>query len=401
MNVTIPQTTGLTPTAEQSPTTTREHYTNIRNSAQRWHMAKQLWFDEAKVMPTYENKKTKQQGPIFDKFPSPSKEANEQSHIQPWWSQRLKRFPPTTFLQAVDGHAKPTLGTRKPDTVIYFRDRPKSLLNMVALGDNKPLRSKELGDFDDVDKGHMVELLLSLIHQQPFRRIMNSEGVTVAEATGFLSNSWIIQFFRLKMLGNEIHLDESEPMYLEGKGGLALMGLLNAEPYMLGWTVPLITVNNNPIVPLAFLGSGSSALVFKAEFQKKNVVVKRFIPKQKERLSVEIKVLNALQNLQPRVPAVVATSDDKAALLLTPVGRRFASRAVEVAEDAASSSLATSVRRPVRATAQHFEQIIDTLAQAHKLGVVHCDMKLTNCFDISHLSLNNVSTFPKHSFEKE
>ncbi len=71
-------------------------------------------------------------------------------------------------------------------------------------------------------------------------------------------------------------------MYLYRKGGLALVGLLNTRPFMLGWTIPQTTVNKDPIVPLVFLGFGSSTLVFKAEFQEKNIMVRHFIPKQKE-----------------------------------------------------------------------------------------------------------------------
>ncbi len=78
------------------------------------------------------------------------------------------------------------------------------MLNMVALGDNKPLWRGREDDFDDVDKGHMVELLTSLIQEQPFRMIKNAEGVTIAEATGFLTNSRIIQFFRLRKASTEV-----------------------------------------------------------------------------------------------------------------------------------------------------------------------------------------------------
>ncbi len=173
------------------------------------------------------------------------------------------------------------------------------------------------------------------------------------------------------------------------------MGLLETEPHMLGWTVPQITVDSIPIPLNSFLGSGSSALVFKGKYNGKNVVVKRFLPQQEYRLKSEKEILDTLKDLQPGVPTVLAVADDGVSLILTPIGRRFAARASEVAaSQPAGRSFINYSTAPVRATVEHFEQILDTLAAAHNKGVVHCDMKLTNCFDVSHLPLKVLSTPP-------
>lgn len=57
--------------------------------------------------------------------------------------------------------------------------------------------------------------------------------------------------------------------------------------------------------------------------EEEELVVKLFRSLHSDKMSLEIKNLNQVQEFIPNVPKVIGVSDDNSALFLTPVGNQF------------------------------------------------------------------------------
>jgi len=190
-----------------------------------------------------------------------------------------------------------------------------------------------------------------------------------AEVTAFLSDGVLIQYFRLQLQTGKWKFQQTPVYHLLKEGGEYLMGLLNTLPNLLGM-IPSLTVATKPITIEEVLGLGGSSVVYKGTHQGKEVVVKHFRPTSKARLDEEeknLRIVNANPTLKDRITELVAVTDDRAALLLRPVGIQFV------------TSIFVNPDKKF-ATSKHFAELIDILSTTHKLGLVHRDLTLSNFF---------------------
>jgi hypothetical protein len=278
----------------------------------------------------------------------------------------LDRIPVTNLLTPVDHHTSPSIGTRKPDTVIYLANSPMSVFNIVAIGENKRRRKKQ--EFDDEEKGHLVEHMKTLLQEQPFR----------LSVTGYLSDGKLIQFFRLeqKERGSPCTLTESAVMFLSSDGAKAFFGLLHCNPKDLGYSVPTVVVASKTLILENILGTGASSIVYRGRHEDKAVVVKNFRSISTFRLVSEERNLKTIAPLVPRVPELVAVSDDNQTLILSPIGTPFAITFGDI-QDAVGPDPAP---KPL-ITANHFSMLIDILHDVHNnFGLVHRDVAIHNMF---------------------
>jgi hypothetical protein len=164
----------------------------------------------------------------------------------------------------------------------------------------------------DEEKGQMDSFLVDLLQYQPQR----------TEATGFLTDANIIQFFKIEKTGPlSYYLHESNTYNLADEGGPLLLGLLQTNPTKLGLD-PFILFNNKEIVCNKVLGVGATSVVYEGILDEKPVVVKRFRKEQLTYLSIKKANLNKVKHI-PGVPMLVGTTKDDTALLLSPIGIHF------------------------------------------------------------------------------
>jgi len=348
-------------TYAHSPSTTREQYTGFVSSGYHKVLPSgtPLWFPAATDIPKIGRSKKK----LFTNFLPDS--APEDPDVQDWWTKVLQNVPKDYKLEAIDRHTSPSVGTRKPDTVIYLADQPKSVFNIVALGDNKRRRSSD--DFHTEEKGHLVELLKTLFEEQPFR----------TSVTGFLSDGYLIQFFMLSREEREgpCTLTEAPVMFLGGDGGKAFIGLLGCGPEQLGYSPPKVSVLGKPVKIVNLLGTGASSLVYAGEYLGKDVVVKHFRSLSIFRFTFESHNLTRLAPTIPAVPELLATSDQNDALILSPIGIPFATKwndIPKVIQGDDSKALLSF---------KHFASLIEILESAHsEFHLAHRDVALNNMF---------------------
>lgn len=208
---------------------------------------------------------------------APLKNSAETETVQPWWTHclSLSRKIESTKLLARDTHGRNSLGTRKPDTTIYPRGKPRNEFNIVAVGENKPRRGRSSDAFTEQEKGQLVNFLKKLINSQTATR----ERDGMASATGYLSDAHIIQFFCLEakistdgnrleyiLYASKVLLLASDSNSLKENGALAFLALFDSTPEDLGWRVPDVYVENQWVPLCNQLGAGSSAVVFAGHF---------------------------------------------------------------------------------------------------------------------------------------
>lgn len=86
----------------------------------------------------------------------------------------------------IDKHKNPSVGTRKPDIVHYRANQPRSIINIIALGEVKGRRNGE--DFINEEKGQILSMVQELARKQPFRE----------KFFFYLTDSKNIQFFMVR-----------------------------------------------------------------------------------------------------------------------------------------------------------------------------------------------------------
>ena len=165
----------------------------------------------------------------------------------------------STTLRMLDTHDQVTFLNRKPDICIVPANHAKTVpaaWYVVALGDVKGRRSRQ-EKFNSEEIGSLVSFLQDLL------RTLADRGV----ATGFLTDSYIIQFFRVRLtpaapLG--MHVDATRPYHLKrprGKpalcGGDLLLSLLLQKPTALGCPMIDLSVDRSVVEISRYLGEGS------------------------------------------------------------------------------------------------------------------------------------------------
>ena len=179
---------------------------------------------------------------------------SEKSIVQPLWRNQIlpklnTKYDADLTICLHDLHATPTIGTRKPgilsivcfshmaDLPGYVKDKPLTIFYLAVVGEIKSVRIT-LDEFTDEEKGQMDSFLVDLLQYQPQR----------TEATGFLTDANIIQFFKIEKTGPlSYYLHESKTYNLADEGGPLLLGLLQTNPTKLGLD-PFILFNNKEIV---------------------------------------------------------------------------------------------------------------------------------------------------------
>lgn len=175
-------------------------------------------------------------------------------------------------------------------------------------------------------------------------------------------------------------------LLLKEEGGQYFHGLLNASDKDLGWQLPTVKLKGHPIELIEMIGEGATSIVFKGKLQDSNEVCVKYFRKKDLRMKREKENLEVVEKLanEGKVTKLVGISDDEDALIVTPVGIHFActcEQIGEVVKGFSKSNLALS-------TAADFCSLIDIIAEVHKCGLIHRDIKQSNFFRYD----NQVST---------
>lgn len=193
-----------------SPTTLTEVYETFRQPK----IVTKPWFPIPEHMP--DGVKT-----LFSRssLAAPQKE----DAVQTYMNEKLARLNgvPKATSKAVDTHLTVTLRRRrKPDYSGYVGSLPQTLFSTLWTGDVKELEEKTGGkeDFSKEQKGHAISFLMALLADHPQQ----------PHATGWLSDSVRIVFFRIQRDGEHLTLEESALMYLAREGGLWLVCVLSS-----------------------------------------------------------------------------------------------------------------------------------------------------------------------------
>jgi hypothetical protein len=301
----------------------------------------------------------------------PKKEDNTDT-VQGIWTRRIPSINKSVGklghqLVLFDGHEEQTLGQRKPDDVLYLKNRARSEFHIVALGDNKA-RPIKRESFTDEDKQHLVDFLMELISQQPFRQ----------QATGYLNNGHIIQFFRLTRRPESDLLEFTRELLIKDEGGQYLAGLLCTVPSELGYCLPHVSIKGQELTLSRILGRGGSAEVYCSERDGNDVAVKVFRVGREEDFRQELSTLQLLATNKTTkslcgksVPKIVHSSEADRVLVLSPVGAHF-------------QTSGTQLDHGVVLSSRHLVQALSILKTVHtSLNLVHRDISLHNMFDVN------------------
>jgi hypothetical protein len=287
--------------------------------------------------------------------------ASETQEVQPWWECVTKNLKddPNLKIDLQDEHKHPTIGDRKPDLIGWEKRKPHNPYYIVVVGELKGRRKEGKDNFTDEEKGKMESFLEDLIHDYQQHRV---------QVTGFLSDGYLIQFFLLENHNNNLKLWETPVYLLNGEGGEYLIGLLSTVPSQLGMQSPL-QVNNQEVFLNKVLGLGGSSVVYEGTYNNKTVVVKHFRPNNNNKLISEVNNLKLVEKLGDNVTKHLYTTDDKSALLLSPVGIQLAS----ILDDYKNTN-------KIVANSFIFNNVISILEKVHKIQLVHRDITLSNIF---------------------
>jgi hypothetical protein len=180
-------------------------------------VVKQAWFPLPKELPV----KCKTLFSQKNGLTAPQSE----DEVQKWFKTKLDKLSKVKGMAtcAVDTHKKTTLrGRRKPDFTGYRSGQPQNGFNTIWVADVKSLEEKSSGgdSFSSAQKGHAVSFLMALLSDHAEQRA----------ATGWLSDSNLILFFRLIRDGEQLKLEESPVMFLNGEGALWLVCATQPNP---------------------------------------------------------------------------------------------------------------------------------------------------------------------------
>lgn len=173
-----------------------------------------------------------------------------------------------------------------------------------------------------------------------------------------------------------------------GEGGAQLAALLMVDPrdVSLGWSLPLVIVDQTALVLSRLLGEGRYGIVFATEFDRRPCLVKVFRDRRYAELEERaLELLSKRPDLQnpatPRMTRLIKRSGDGGALVLEPIATPFAR--------GAAITLCSMLGRAaesdtVIATADHFTCLVETLRLLHApisgCRLVHRDISPPNIF---------------------
>jgi hypothetical protein len=155
----------------------------------------------------------------------------------------------------LDTHNRVSYGNRKPDVVGYVTGKPRSVFYIAVVGDVKARRQVGKEDFDAAEKGHLQSLLEELLLEfQPSRDV----------ATGFLTDGFLIQFFRVEKRQSLLWV-EGPVLHLHEGGDRWLLGLL--DDHKAHGLLQDLTIDEEPVAMEKLLGTGGSAVVYSSDYQ--------------------------------------------------------------------------------------------------------------------------------------
>ena len=292
--------------------------------------------------------------------------ASEKRVVQPHMTKVIKELANAdTRLRMLDTHDKVSFFDRKPDIVICPANYASSLpaaWYIVAIGDVKGRRSGQ-DKFDDDEIGKVIFFLQDLLRARPDR----------TTATGFLTDSYIIQFFRVRIISKEqlnYKVDATRPYYLKRPadgtvcGGDWLHSLLQENPFTLGAPTIELSVDGSIVEITRYLGEGSSSVVWQGKHKERDVVVKIFRAGHEHDLEAEKCNLDAVKDVAGVTKYVASVGGG--ILLLSPVGTPFSSHGHE---------------GTILPSAEHFAQLVSIVEAVHKHArLLHRDLSLNNFF---------------------
>ena len=155
-----------------------------------------------------------------------------------------------TRLRMLDTHDKVSFFDRKPDICICPAPHASTLppaWYIVAIGEVKGRRGNQ-ERFDDDEIGRIVLFLQDLLRARPDRTM----------ATGFLTDTYIIQFFRLRTTRTDLRVDSEvdatrvyflkrPPEGTDPCGGDWLQSLLMEDPFVLGCPSTELSVSGSAV----------------------------------------------------------------------------------------------------------------------------------------------------------
>lgn len=296
------------------------------------------------------------------------KGSSEKTVVQPHVTCIIKELAKDkTTLRMLDTHDKVSLFNRKPDICVcpaeYAATLPAAWY-IVAIGD---IKGRRLGqeEFTDGEIGSLVSFLQDLLRARPDR----------TQATGFLTDSFIIQFFRLHVASTGVVMDydlDATPVYFLKRqkkakqvcGGDWLRSLLLQSPHTLGCPITDLSVAGSMVEIVRYLGDGSSSVVWQGKHKGCDVVVKIFRMGHEDDLEAELENLAKVEHLSGVTKCVASNSDSKV-LLLSPVGTPFSWKRQE---------------GKILPLAGHFAQLVSIVESAHNVCLLHRDLNWTNFF---------------------
>jgi tRNA A-37 threonylcarbamoyl transferase component Bud32 len=273
----------------------------------------------------------------------------------------------------VDGSDTVAYGTRKPDIVHYLQGQANNWFYITAIGDNK--KSHKNDDFTEEEKGHILDLMQSLLREQVFRTGL----------TGYLMDGRIIQFFHLickrekGAVFSVTKFEESPVMLLNAMGGQWLRALLCTTPALLEYTLPTVFGPEREELKLTkVLGTGATSVVYVSTLYGAEVVVKVFRSGCITMMNAEVENLQSLKDMN-NIPKLLYLDDNAHALILSPVGIQLTCTAAQVTEVACNADLSEKKL----ASAALFCSLVDTVKLVHEKKIVHRDVCLSNFFAVN------------------
>lgn len=250
------------------------------------------------------------------------------------------------LLKVVDTHLNSYLDGRKPDVSFFAPEKDSSTVSQFNVVIATEIKTrKTLANIEtDASTGEMATWAHRILRCQPLREFCFT-FITDCENILFLKTVLVADGYKYFMT----------PSYkLEGTGTKFLQTLLSAPLDSLGFNRPIFEVDNRAYHVKSLLGEGLTSSVW----SDGTVAIKQYKPKYYDIQQNEVAILETLATLNsPNLPKLV----DK--------GNRF------IVMSPLGTSFLPITRRSVKA-------VLNILKQAHEVGIVHRDLRLSNIIKV-------------------
>ena len=250
----------------------------------------------------------------------------------------------TVNVRVFDGHSHATVGSLKPDVVLYTEGF-EGELSVETFIELKRVRS---GDFSDEEKGQVVETAVELLKRQPWRSYV----------LAFLTDGKRWQMFNVSLQGDTNIVYSCSAVCSDLIAVAAVLAGVLTGDVDVGFA-PLRLPDG--VTATEFLGSGGSSDAFRGKFGVVDVVVK--VARQGASLKPEKDALAKMATVTTaaHVPRLVfdkcgPTSSD--VLCVTPVGEKCMGRLGK----------------------EQFAELVTVVNAAHEKGLQHNDIKPSNVY---------------------